>query len=252
MLTMAEADALFARRRDAWLREDIDAYLACWAEDMTFVSPVHQEPVRGRDAYAALIRRRPRRCGRCGSTSRTSPSADDVVLAEWEIEAEHRASGARLRWRGMSAAGYRDGPSCGGASTGTRRRSVWGLSSGSHHRLAAAHVERFAGDVARRRRCTGTRWRARPRRPSRAGRAGSRARSSAAASPSMAPIMASNWRSLLSRSVSTVPGHTAFTVIPAGAQLLRQHLGQQDDARPWPRSRRPASGIRACRPVTRR
>jgi ketosteroid isomerase-like protein len=34
---------------------------------------------------------------------------DDVVLAEWEIEAEHRASGARLRWRGMSAAGYRDG-----------------------------------------------------------------------------------------------------------------------------------------------
>jgi hypothetical protein len=33
----------------------------------------------------------------------------DVVLAEWEIEAEHRATGARLCWRGMSAAGYRDG-----------------------------------------------------------------------------------------------------------------------------------------------
>ena len=33
----------------------------------------------------------------------------DVVLAEWEIEAEHRASGARLRWRGMSVAEYRDG-----------------------------------------------------------------------------------------------------------------------------------------------
>ena len=53
MLTEAEADALFARRRDAWLREDIDAYLACWAEDMTFASPVHPEPVRGREAYAA-------------------------------------------------------------------------------------------------------------------------------------------------------------------------------------------------------
>ena len=56
MLTLAEADALFARRRDAWLREDHDAYLACWAEDMTFASPVHTVPLRGRDAYASLIR----------------------------------------------------------------------------------------------------------------------------------------------------------------------------------------------------
>jgi ketosteroid isomerase-like protein len=109
MLTMAEADALFARRRDAWLREDLEAYLACWAEDMTFVSPVHQEPVRGRDAYAALIRSsatavRPLRFDVTHLAVR-----DDVVLAEWEIEAEHRASGSRLRWRGMSVAGYRDG-----------------------------------------------------------------------------------------------------------------------------------------------
>jgi ketosteroid isomerase-like protein len=109
MMTMAEADALFARRRDAWLREDLDAYLACWAQDMTFVSPVHQEPVRGRDAYATLIRAsaaavRPLRFDVAHLAVR-----DDVVLAEWEIEAEHRASGARLRWRGMSVAGYRDG-----------------------------------------------------------------------------------------------------------------------------------------------
>lgn len=106
---MAEADALFARRRDAWLREDLEGYLACWAHDMAFVSPVHQEPVRGRDAYAALIH---------GSAAAVRPLRfdvthlavrDDVVLAEWEIEAEHRASGKRLCWRGMSAAGYRDG-----------------------------------------------------------------------------------------------------------------------------------------------
>ena len=32
-----------------------------------------------------------------------------ISEAEWEIEAEHRATGARLCWRGMSAAGYRDG-----------------------------------------------------------------------------------------------------------------------------------------------
>jgi ketosteroid isomerase-like protein len=109
MLTVAEADALFARRRDAWLREDLDAYLACWAEDMTFASPVHPDPIRGRDAYASVIR---------ASAAMVRPLRfdidhlavrGDVVLAEWEIEAEHRASGARLRWRGMSAAEYRDG-----------------------------------------------------------------------------------------------------------------------------------------------
>jgi ketosteroid isomerase-like protein len=108
-VTEAEADALFTRRRAAWLREDLDAYLACWADDMTFVSPVHQEPVRGREAYAELIRAssaavRPLRFDVTHLAVR-----GDVVLAEWEIEAEHRASGRILRWHGMSAAGYRDG-----------------------------------------------------------------------------------------------------------------------------------------------
>jgi ketosteroid isomerase-like protein len=109
MLTDAEAQALFARRCDAWLREDTDAYLACWAQDMTFGSPAHPEPLRGRAAYEALVRAsatvvRPVRFEVAHLAVR-----GDVVLAEWEIEAEHRASGARLRWRGMSAAGYRDG-----------------------------------------------------------------------------------------------------------------------------------------------
>ena len=109
MLTEAEADALFARRRDAWLREDIDAYLACWAEDMTFASPVHPEPVRGREAYASLIRSSAQAVRPLRFDIDHLAVRGDVVLAEWEIEAEHRASGARLRWQGMSAAGYRDG-----------------------------------------------------------------------------------------------------------------------------------------------
>src|SRR5262249_36241885 len=101
MLTLAEADALFARRRDAWLREDHDAYLACWAEDMTFQSPVHTEPLRGRDAYASLIRASAQAVRPLRFDVDHLAVRDDVVLAEWEIEAEHRASGARLRWRGM-------------------------------------------------------------------------------------------------------------------------------------------------------
>ena len=109
MMTTAAAEALFARRREAWLREDLDGYLDCWTDDLRFESPVHREPVRGREAYAALIRAsaaavRPLRFDVAHLAVR-----DDVVLAEWEIEAEHRTTGARLRWRGMSAAGYRDG-----------------------------------------------------------------------------------------------------------------------------------------------
>lgn len=109
MMTAAEADALFTRRREAWLREDLDAYLECWTDDMTFESPVHQPPVRGRAAYAAIVR---------ASAAAVRPVrfdvahlavAGDVVLAEWEIQAERRAGGTALRWRGMSAAGYRDG-----------------------------------------------------------------------------------------------------------------------------------------------
>jgi ketosteroid isomerase-like protein len=109
MVTIDEAEALFTRRRAAWLREDLDGYLDCWADDMTFESPAHRPPIRGRDAYAALVR---------GSAAVVRPLRFDVlhlavvgdaVLAEWEIEAEHRATGARLCWRGMSAAGYRDG-----------------------------------------------------------------------------------------------------------------------------------------------
>src|SRR6266852_5601858 len=83
MVTRTEALALFAARRDAWLRGDLDAYLALWAEDMTFQSPVHAEPLRGRAAFADLVRQ---------SLAVARPVAfdfthvavvRDVVLAEW-------------------------------------------------------------------------------------------------------------------------------------------------------------------------
>ena len=56
MLTRDEAIILFEKRRQAWLHEDVDGYLALWAEDMTFQSPVHAEPLRGRRAFADLVR----------------------------------------------------------------------------------------------------------------------------------------------------------------------------------------------------
>jgi limonene-1,2-epoxide hydrolase len=67
--------------------------------------PGRSEPVRGRDRYAAIVRR---------SFAWAAPESfefhhlavvDDVVLAEWTIAVRRRDDGRRFRWRGMSVAG---------------------------------------------------------------------------------------------------------------------------------------------------
>ena len=109
MPSVADAVVLFEKRRAAWLQEDLDGYLALWADDMTFQSPVHSEPLRGREAFAALVRQ---------SSQLTRPLRfdfahiavhGDMVLAEWTIAVERRDDGRRIEWRGMSIAEIRDG-----------------------------------------------------------------------------------------------------------------------------------------------
>jgi limonene-1,2-epoxide hydrolase len=107
-LTREDAVALFEKRRQAWLREDLGAYLALWSEDMTFQSPVHAEPLHGRAAFAELVRQ---------SFAFSRPLRFDfahiavhgtAVLAEWTIAVERRDSGQMLEWSGMSVAEIRD------------------------------------------------------------------------------------------------------------------------------------------------
>jgi|SRR5581483_2047798 len=109
MPTRDEAVRLFEARRQTWLREDVDAYLALWAEDMEFQSPVHAEPLRGRAAFGDLVRR---------SFATARPArfdfthiavVGDVVLAEWSIAIDPRAGGERIEWWGMSVADVREG-----------------------------------------------------------------------------------------------------------------------------------------------
>ena len=109
MLSHEDALALFERRRRAWLDGDLDGYLALWTEDMTFQSPLHPEPLRGRDAFAELV-------GRSLATGRPVRFDlehlavwGDVVLAEWRIAIERRGGGGQVEWRGMSVAEMRDG-----------------------------------------------------------------------------------------------------------------------------------------------
>ena len=74
-LTLVEATTLFARRRDAWLAEDVEAYLACFAADLVITVPGRLEPIRGIEAYERLVRRPSPGPGPVPSTSTTSPPA---------------------------------------------------------------------------------------------------------------------------------------------------------------------------------
>lgn len=95
--------ALFDRRRAAWLAEDLEAYLDCFADDLELTVP-GRDVVRGRAAYEAVVVR---------STAWARPARFDLhhlavtpggeVLAEWTIAVERRDTGAEVTWRGMSA-----------------------------------------------------------------------------------------------------------------------------------------------------
>src|SRR5437867_11040439 len=108
-MTLDEALTLFEKRRQAWLREDLDGYLALFAEDMTFQSPVHAEPLRGRAAFGDLVRQS------LGFSRPVYFNFDHIavhgsmVLAEWNIAIERRDTARRIEWRGMSVAEIRDG-----------------------------------------------------------------------------------------------------------------------------------------------
>lgn len=106
-MTDAErARAVFERRRAAWLAEDLDAYLACFADDV--VLDVPGRTVRGRAEYEPMAR---------GSFAWARPlsfdfhhlAADgDLVLADWTIAVERRSDETRIEWRGMSVCELRD------------------------------------------------------------------------------------------------------------------------------------------------
>ena len=109
MLNHDDAWALFDRRRRAWLDQNLAAYLALWTEDMTFQSPLHREPLRGRAAFADLVARSLAAARPVRFDVEHLAVWGDVVMAEWTIAMERRRNGALVEWRGMSVAEMRDG-----------------------------------------------------------------------------------------------------------------------------------------------
>src|SRR5438552_18310668 len=104
MPSREEAVALFDRRRRAWLAGDVDAYLALWADDMRFVSPVHPQPL-DREGFATLVRASMAAVRPLAFDFLHMAGAGDVVLAEWRT-ANQRA-GRRVQWCGRSDTGLR-------------------------------------------------------------------------------------------------------------------------------------------------
>jgi limonene-1,2-epoxide hydrolase len=105
-LTDALSD-VFRRRVDAWLAADLDAYMACWADDMVIELPTGV--IRDKAKYRRLVE---------GGFEWAAPVSFDVhhlafdgavALADWTIRARRREDDALIEWRGLSVCELRDG-----------------------------------------------------------------------------------------------------------------------------------------------
>jgi ketosteroid isomerase-like protein len=100
-IALADAQALFDRRRAAWLAEDLDAYVGCFIEDV--VLDVPGRTVRGHAEYAPMAQRsfdwaRPVSF----EFHHVAVGSGNVVMADWTITVERRSDGRIVTWRGMS------------------------------------------------------------------------------------------------------------------------------------------------------
>ena len=108
-VSVDEARAVFARRIDAWLAEDVDAYVDCWHDDMRIEMP--SGVIEGAAKYRKLV---------VGSSAWAEPvsfavhhlaveNGTGVVLSDWTIRARRRADGVTVEWRGLAVCELRDG-----------------------------------------------------------------------------------------------------------------------------------------------
>jgi hypothetical protein len=104
----AEAAGLLERRRDAWLREDVDAYLRMFSDDFTF-SVNGVELVEGRLALENAVRRSYLRFRPLTWEFHDIAVHGANVLSEWTVAIEERATGTRRVVRAMSICEIRDG-----------------------------------------------------------------------------------------------------------------------------------------------
>jgi limonene-1,2-epoxide hydrolase len=108
-LSLDEARTVFSRRVAAWLAQDVDAYVACWHDDMRIEMPTGT--IDGAAKYRKLVD---------VSFAWAAPVSFDVhhlaveagesiVFADWTIRARRREDDVVVEWRGLSICELRDG-----------------------------------------------------------------------------------------------------------------------------------------------
>jgi ketosteroid isomerase-like protein len=110
-VTLDDARRLFDRRRAAWLAEDLDAYVACFAADV--VLDVPGRTVQGHEEYVSMSRRsfewaKPVSFEFHHLAVGEGDGDGDVVMADWTITVERRSDRQQVTWRGMSVCGIVD------------------------------------------------------------------------------------------------------------------------------------------------
>ncbi len=109
MIDQDEASRLFARRCTAWLAEDVEGYLDCFAEDVELTVP-RRGPVVGREAYEQIVRTAYEWAAPVAfDVHHLAVTPDGEVLAEWSIVVRRRDNDAEVSWHGMSTCALRDG-----------------------------------------------------------------------------------------------------------------------------------------------
>ena len=100
---------MFARRVDAWLAQDVDAYVACWHDDMRIEMPTGE--IDGVAKYRKLVEASFAWAAPVSFAVHHLAVEEDtaIVLADWTISARRRADAVVVEWRGLSVCELRDG-----------------------------------------------------------------------------------------------------------------------------------------------
>jgi limonene-1,2-epoxide hydrolase len=106
-VSLEDARRLFDRRIAAWLAEDVDAYMACWAADMRIELP--SGLIDGRSTYRKLVEAGFEWAAPMSFDVHRLAVNNDDVFADWTIRTRRRSDDAVVEWRGLSVCELRDG-----------------------------------------------------------------------------------------------------------------------------------------------
>jgi ketosteroid isomerase-like protein len=94
------------RRVSAWIAADLDAYMACWTDDMVITLPSGE--ICGRDRYRRLVAAGFEWAQPVSFDVHHLAFDDAVALADWTIRARRRADDVLIEWRGLSVCEFTD------------------------------------------------------------------------------------------------------------------------------------------------